>query len=151
MNDQELVFPKFKARNDLSYGDVSRIFGVSILTARAWSEGDAPDEIIRIALIAGVVAEKAKNEGMTDSDKQYYEKDKADYIGEAEYEINRLRNRIDGINYRFERMRGSIKNRIKFLFRGSKYELDTLKPSAAKAIKDGLDIISDMDWKEGIK
>ena len=79
-------FPTFKARQDLSFHDIAEIFDCSILQARAWSEGDAPKEINRIARIANAVGLRAKKQGMTDADSQYFEKDKENYIKAANKE-----------------------------------------------------------------
>ena len=101
MSQDNLDFATFKSRMDLSHNDIARIFGVSVLQSRAWAEGNATDDINRIARVALEVGVLAKSRGMTDADIQYYQKDKENYIKEAESrEANRLR---QGLNFKMER------------------------------------------------
>jgi len=134
MSDKNLTFATFKARNDLSHNDIANLFNCSVLQSRAWAEGDAPGEINRIADIAGKVADIAKKKGMTDSDIQYYEKDKENYIKEAKSrEMDRLR---EGFNFKMERdaaedaiinISNSLWLRLKLLFSPKIFESEVIK------------------------
>jgi len=71
-----LIFAEFKAFQDLSYRDVCQLFGCTMQESMEWARGNAPADIDRIALIANKVAEKARLRGMSDTDIQYFEKQK---------------------------------------------------------------------------
>lgn len=77
---KNLIFAEFKAFQDLSYYEVCNLFGCTLQESMAWARGDAPEEIDRIALIANKVAEKARLRGMSDTDKQYFEKQKENLL-----------------------------------------------------------------------
>lgn len=89
-----LIFAEFKAFQDLSHRDVCQLFGCSMQESMEWARGNAPAEIDRIALIANKVAERARLRGMSDTDIQYFEKQKENLLNE----ITEANNRIFSLN-----------------------------------------------------
>jgi hypothetical protein len=81
-----LAFAQFKSFQDLSHNDIAAIFKCSRDDSVQWSKGNVPDEITKIAVIANNVAERARLRGMSDTDIQYFEKQKS----ELEEEIKNL-------------------------------------------------------------
>ena len=142
MSQGNLDFATFKSRMDLSHNDISSIFGVSVLQSRAWAEGDAPEDINRIARIANAVGGIVKEKGLTDSDRQYYEKDKENYIKEAKArEMDRLR---EGLRFKMERdaaedaiinISNSLWLRLKLVFAPKLFESEVLR-SANKLLDE---------------
>jgi len=108
-----LIFAEFKAFQCLTYRDVCQLFGCTMAESMEWARGNAPAEIDRIALIANKVAERARLRGMSDSDIQYFEKQKE----ALELKVVKAYNRTTLSNYVIAELATStMLDRLIFLF-----------------------------------
>ncbi len=94
-------FAQFKAFQDLCHRDIAAIFKCSIDDSIRWSNGNAPADITKIALIANYVAERARLRGMSETDIQYFEKQKR----ELEEEVADLKDTIWDASIKLKKIR----------------------------------------------
>lgn len=79
-----LAFAQFKANQSLSHKEICQIFGCDLTRSKEWAQGYAPAHINEIAILLNKVLEFCKQKNMSDTDSQYFEKEKSKVVKENE-------------------------------------------------------------------